>query len=114
MGKTTIERARESRRKHYYANKEAHYQRNKVTKDRIKDFINECKTSCQVCGESEKICLDFHHLRDKDMPVSQLAAYGSMKRVKEEIDKCIVLCSNCHRKVHAGIINTDVVQLVEL
>ena len=29
----------------------------------------------------------------------------SFKKLKPEIDKCILVCSNCHREIHAGLIN---------
>lgn len=37
---------------------------------------------------------------------------GSLLKVEEEINKCIILCANCHRKLHAGIIKlpADIVQ----
>lgn len=54
----------------------------------------------------EIVALDFHHLNpsEKDLEVSLLTRY-STKRVKDEIRKCVVLCANCHRKLHAGIIS---------
>lgn len=65
------------------------------------------KLCCVVCGEKEMVCLDFHH-RDpsqKDMSVSLLTRRGhAWQRVLDEINKCICVCSNCHRKIHAGLI----------
>lgn len=59
---------------------------------------------CIFCDEREPVALDFHHLdpKNKDLEVSKLVYY-SLTKVKEEIRKCVVLCSNCHRKHHAGI-----------
>lgn len=56
---------------------------------------------CLVCGESDHFSLDFHHVGEKtagigygkNMPKSSLLL---------EISKCVVLCANCHRKLHAG------------
>ena len=68
------------------------------------DF-KELKASlfCEVCGEDAPECLDFHHVdpTQKDAAVSTLIHYGR-KKLQEEIEKCKVLCSNCHRKVHSG------------
>lgn len=91
---------------HYYNNKEAHYERNKRTEQKISIFIDEYKRShpCSVCGETSIECLDFHHLGNKEMEIAKLRKRGSIDRVKNEISKCIVLCANCHRKVHAGTI----------
>ncbi len=65
---------------------------------------------CVVCGESEACCLDFHHKdpNTKDAEVSRMARTHGVYKLQQELLKCVVLCSNCHRKVHAGLI-----QLVE-
>lgn len=102
------DKLRAYRRAYYYKNRQSHYDRNEKTQNEIKQFIQESKDKCIICGETEKICLDFHHLRDKKDNIAFVHNYGSMKRAKEEVSKCVVLCSNCHRKVHAGIINTDI------
>lgn len=59
--------------------------------------------SC-ACGEAHPACLDFHHEGDdKEINVSDAVRYGwSVKRLMAEIAKCILICSNCHRKLHAG------------
>lgn len=94
---------------HYYKNKEAHYLRNHKTQEKISQYIDEYKREhpCLVCGESAIECLDFHHLRNKEIEVTKLRKRGSIKKTVEEIDKCVVLCSNCHRKVHAGTLDLD-------
>ena len=55
---------------------------------------------CVKCGEDENICLDFHHIDDKDHSIAKLAIQGNWDLLMEEIEKCIVLCANCHRKAH--------------
>lgn len=69
--------------------------------------VNDYKRSlrCRLCRESEPACLDLHHLdpSTKDMTVSEALRAYSIERVWKEIEKCVVLCSNCHRKFHAGI-----------
>lgn len=59
---------------------------------------------CIECGEDAPECLDFHHLDSstKDGNIADIAKRRSFTRLKEELDKCVVLCSNCHRKVHSG------------
>lgn len=56
-----------------------------------------------ICNEKCPYVLDYHHI-DKGDPVSRSIGYGSIKKVEEEINKCIVVCANCHRKIHYGII----------
>jgi hypothetical protein len=60
---------------------------------------------CSKCGEKDRVCLDFHHLdpTSKDYNVSWLLRYGSKKKIIAEVQKCIVLCANCHRKLHASL-----------
>jgi hypothetical protein len=64
----------------------------------------KAEKGCVICGEDHPSALDLHH-RDpsvKDAAVSEMV-YGSKDRIMKEIDKCVVLCSNCHRKHHAGV-----------
>lgn len=51
---------------------------------------------CVDCGETDPIVLEFDHVRDKDKKISDLINY-SHNRLKEEILKCEVRCSNCHK-----------------
>jgi predicted HNH restriction endonuclease len=61
---------------------------------------------CEVCGYDRCIeALEFHH-RDpsqKDFSVSADGCTRSWARVKKELDKCVMLCANCHREVHAKL-----------
>lgn len=83
-------------------------ERAKVRAQEIRDFVNDLKirNPCVFCSEPEPCCLDFHHLDPivKDMDVSYLVRSKSMKRLLIEIQKCVVVCSNCHRKIHAGLL----------
>ena len=95
--------------------KKAYFQRPYVrekTKIRVKrwkeDLIEWFKKyketlQCSVCGETHPACLDFHH-RDpstKKAPVGNMVHRSSSKTsILREIEKCDVLCANCHRKLH--------------
>lgn len=74
-----------------------------------RDFTDSIKScGCIVCNESEIVCLDFHHLDPmfKEDNISLLSNCGySIERLEKEIEKCVVICSNCHRKLHAGKID---------
>lgn len=59
---------------------------------------------CSLCEETEPCCLDFHHVDPKKKLCSVSRSYMSDKRLREEIAKCIVLCANCHRKLHANVV----------
>jgi hypothetical protein len=69
-------------------------------KQAYKQRLVEIKESsgCKDCGESNPIVLDFDHLKDKKYNVSRMIHDGfSWKAIKKEIEKCEVVCANCHR-----------------
>lgn len=81
-------------------------------------FVQQVKVhiGCQVCSEREAVCLDFHH-RDPSTKLFLVSGQHTgyrLGRIIEEMLKCSVLCSNCHRKVHAGILSTDDIASVTL
>lgn len=53
---------------------------------------------CELCGEGDPIVLDFDHLRDKLHNVTDIARRGGWSELLAEIEKCRVLCANCHRR----------------
>ena len=58
------------------------------------------ETPCADCGLHYYPCqMDFDHLPQytKVMDVSQAARHCSLERLKNEIAKCEIVCSNCHR-----------------
>lgn len=57
---------------------------------------------CALCGYGGCVeALDFHHLKDKDFTISKYIT--SWKKTKQELDKCVLLCANCHRSKHRKI-----------
>ena len=76
---------------------------------RARSFKAECVEykggECQVCGyASSMAALDFHHID----PSKKSFAIGSCRKTKfnddieKELDKCALVCANCHRAIHAG------------
>lgn len=53
---------------------------------------------CVDCGETDPVVLEFDHVRDKAYDVSRLLLGYSWARVLREIEKCEVVCANCHRR----------------
>ena len=109
------EKQKQYQRDHYRKNKDSYIKRHTQRRqDRKAWFLGVTKgISCRLCGELERCCLSFHHLdpSQKDQSVSKLLNdFRSKKRILEEVKKCVVLCENCHRKVHAGVIKLDVAQ----
>lgn len=70
-------------------------------RDKLRLYKEE--RGCLTCTECDPICLELHHLdpSSKDIDPSDMVSNGwSWDRMMTEIVKCVVLCSNCHKKVH--------------
>jgi len=73
-----------------------------------KDFLSKIKKKFNGCGKcGYNICdaaLEFHHLdpSEKDFKISSMT---KEKDIIKEVEKCVLLCSNCHREFHAGLFN---------
>lgn len=76
----------------------------KKARQKIRDYINTIKQNqkCLYCQESDIRCLDFHHNDPniKTEAVSKMIRTASLLNVQKEIEKCIIVCANCHRKIH--------------
>ena len=73
-------------------------------------------SKCQICGYDRYVgSLNFHHIdpASKEFGISQDGLTRSWERVKREIEKCILLCANCHAEVHDGITQLPVATPVE-
>jgi hypothetical protein len=95
---------KEQSRKHYLANKEKIIAISKanraIGKARWDTFKRTLK--CTKCGFNHPAALDFHHVdpSEKENLVSKLVSNGCFAAAMEEVQKCIVLCANCHRVHH--------------
>ncbi len=97
----------------YYEN-HSHYRnshnksRNQIREQNArKIFEYLMKHPCLSCGESDPIVLEFDHRDsfDKTENISNLINHSSWKRIESEIQKCDVLCANCHRRKSAAQFN---------
>lgn len=74
---------------------------------KLKSLMIEYKGGCcQRCGyDKYQGALEFHHLdhKEKDFNPSHLRKYRFDNRTKSELDKCILVCANCHREIHYEI-----------
>ena len=89
----------------HYRNREWNTERTLQRRSELQSWVNErsAEAGCARCDESEPACLDYHHRNPdgKSKSVSRLVVDGvSRARLSEEIDKCDVLCANCHRTEH--------------
>ena len=87
----------------------AEYLKNAVTKRRkkIKELVIIYKGGkCQICNYNKYIgALDFHHINPlmKKFGIGAKGYTRSLQATKEEVDKCILVCANCHREIEGGI-----------
>jgi|SRR3989338_5641846 len=104
--------------KRTYADR-AEYMRKAVRKRRnkLRTMAREYKGGkCMICGYTKYPgSLDFHHLdpKQKEFGISVRGLTRSWEKIRKEIDKCILVCANCHREIHAGITQLPSVSLVE-
>lgn len=60
---------------------------------------------CEICGYDRCIeALEFHHIdpNEKEFELSNTRISRSLEELKKEADKCLLLCANCHRELHAN------------
>lgn len=73
----------------------------KKIRDRNRDYVRQIKESnpCTDCGEKYHYSqMDFDHLGDKKTNIARLVnSEASIKTIKIELNKCELVCSNCHR-----------------
>lgn len=104
-----INKKREQHKKYmrevwYPKNKSKHIRYQTEIKKRINAFTVELKRKskcfdCGFLGSKYPNVLDFDHIRGlKKFNVSEFKRHtNSLRRVQEEIEKCEIVCANCHR-----------------
>ena len=96
---------KEYNKQYYLANKERLRDISRRNYKRNKDFINKIKErGCQICGfrkYTDAICLHHKNPNEKEREIKDSLLQTSKKiKLIKEINKCILLCSNCHRHYH--------------
>ncbi len=94
----------EYNRRHYLANKELYIARAMESKKRIRtertkrllEYFRD--HPCVDCGETDPVVLEFDHLRDKEFTIGAVLYYRTWEALCAEIEKCEVVCANCHRR----------------
>jgi hypothetical protein len=79
------------------------YMRDKYQEKKV--IVQQWKTElcCAKCGESRGYVLDYHHIdpsQKEDTIARMISNNYTLDKVKQEIEKCICLCANCHREFH--------------
>jgi len=83
---------------------EAVAKRRKAIREKAVDHLGR---KCFFCGYNRcSAALDFHHIdeQSKKFGLSQNGLTRSWEKTKKELDKCILLCANCHRELHVGLL----------
>jgi hypothetical protein len=106
-GLTEFTLTRNGKRNPYYKCKKCTVDAVKKRRYSIKKMAVEYKGGkCEKCGYNKYIgALEFHHVDgEKDFGIGAKGYTRSWTKVKEELDKCTMLCSNCHKEAHANIL----------
>lgn len=83
---------------------------NKRVKERQRNLKQQCVDYkggvCSICGYNKCLgALEFHHLNpeEKDFGIAKLRCKNINDVIKQELDKCILVCANCHRELHETV-----------
>jgi len=93
------------RGKKYMSHCKTCYQKNytdisRKNKQKAVDYLGG---KCSKCGYNKcNAALDFHHKNssEKEYGLSNLMKFTNFNKIKTELDKCVLLCANCHREEH--------------
>ena len=92
------------KRKYYEKNKTAYFKKSQQKYKINQHIMKNLKINgCAICGYNEcTAALDFHHAnsKDKSFPLSINGLQHKDNCIVEEINKCVLLCANCHREIH--------------
>jgi len=101
MAYKDIDKARACQRRYYERNRELYYNKNKRKKELLRAIAQERKAQpCADCGGMfPYYVMDFDHREGevKSAHVSRLVGQMNLQRLLDEIEKCDVVCANCHR-----------------
>ena len=82
----------------------------RARRHRLAKWLEDYKKTqrCSKCPENDFRVLEFHHINDdKEFNVSEMTAGFSVENILKEINKCEVVCSNCHKRIHYNDRNGD-------
>lgn len=84
---------------HYLAKREAYIEKAKVWREseKIRFYQWLGDRSCVDCGNGDFRVLEFDHLGDKDYTIATKIGTVRLETLLLEIDKCDIVCANCHR-----------------
>ena len=81
---------------------------NNFNRNRKELMVQGFGGKCQCCGYDRCLsALEFHHLDPKSKEITISRSMISWEKLLKELNKCICVCSNCHREIHSGIRKID-------
>ena len=92
------------KQRHYAANRgryveQARRRKQELARARMGFLLDYFKDHpCADCGETDAVVLEFDHLRDKRFNIGAALPYRNWQSILDEIEKCEVVCANCHRR----------------
>ncbi len=93
--------------RNYWVCSKCDIQRHSLMRKQLKARLVEYKGGCcERCGYSKSIkALEFHHRNPsrKDFSIAGAGSTKNFDKAKLEVDKCILVCANCHREIHEEI-----------
>jgi hypothetical protein len=77
----------------------------KSLQNKYRVLIDEYKENkgCSECGTKDYRVLEFHHKngKEKEFSIGEVSTKGyGLKKIEKELEKCLVICANCHRILH--------------
>ena len=93
-------------KKYYEKHKKEIYKKRLLRRRKLKEYaVKLLGGRCNKCKYNKcPAALDFHHNKgQKEGLMAHIIKNGSKQKILKEVNKCIVLCANCHREIH----NTD-------
>lgn len=107
---TCSKKCRKEFKKQYLKEKNYCYDKVKNWRKKVKEKAVEYKGGkCSICGYNRCLrSMEFHHLdpTKKDFAISKSKS-ANFDMIKSELDKCILVCSNCHGEIHDGLTTKD-------
>ena len=79
-------------------------------RNRKLNLIKVCGNQCNICGYNKAIsALEFHHINpeEKNYSLASMGTCHQLEKDLEEVKKCILVCSNCHREIHENFYSKE-------
>ena len=75
----------------------------RIMKNKLVQLKGGC---CQICGYKKSIwALQFHHLNPTEKDFQLFKSCKDFNKLKQEAEKCILVCANCHAELHEKLFN---------